>query len=137
LPSNYIRIYVHLVWKTWDKLPLLQGEAKSLAYKIIIAKGHKYNCDVIGIGGVEDHVHVLIRLHPTACVSKVVQEMKGGSSSEINECSPDKFFKWQGAYGASSVDEARVPQIIEYIENQQDHHNRNYLREELETVDTA
>ncbi len=120
MAGNYSRVYLHLVWKTWDKLPLLQGIAVEVGYKVILAKAFANKCDVLAIGGVEDHVHVLIRLHPTVPVAKIVREMKSGSSHEINVGRVGNFFKWQGSYGAVSVSESALPDVIRYIENQAD-----------------
>ena len=135
MAGNYCRVYVHLVWKTWDKLPLLQPDVVSIAYKVILSKAQDNSCPVLAIGGVEDHVHVVIRLHSTAQISKVVREMKSGSSHEINVARPGKFFEWQGSYGALSVSESALQTVIRYVENQADHHKRNYLKNELETID--
>lgn len=115
---------------------MLQADVAGIAYKVILSKAKGNKCAVLAIGGVEDHVHVVIRLHPTAQIAKVVREMKSGSSHEINAAQSGKFFKWQGSYGALSVSESALPTVIRYVENQADHHRRNYLLTELETIDT-
>ena len=63
MAGNYCRVYVHLVWKTWDKLPLLGADVVNIAYKVILSKAQDNKCPALAIGGVEDHVHVIIRLH--------------------------------------------------------------------------
>ncbi len=125
---------MHLVWNTWDHLPLLQNGVVETAYRVVLAKAHENKCPVLAIGGVEDHVHVLIRLHSTTPIAKVVREMKSGSSHEVSVDNPGMFFQWQGSYGAVSVSESDVKRVVRYIENQVDHHERNYLRTELETI---
>ncbi len=135
MAGNYCRVYIHLVWKTWDHLPLLQPDVVGIAYRVILSGSQENKCTVLAIGGVEDHVHVLIRLHSTAQIAKVVREMKSGSSHAINTAQPGKFFKWQGSYGAVSVSESALKSVIRYVENQADHHKRNYLKSELETID--
>ena len=135
MANNYIRVYIHLIWKTWDKLPLITDDVKDIAYRVMLSKADAMECKVHAIGGVEDHVHVVVSLSPTQPICNVVKELKGASSRIVTLELPDRFFKWQGTYGAVSVSPNALPAIIKYIQNQADHHNRGDIRDAFETAE--
>ena len=135
LANNFIRVYIHLIWKTWDKLPLITDDVKNVAYRVMLSKAEALDCKVQAIGGVPDHVHVLLSLPPTQAICNVVKELKGASSRIVTIEFPDRFFKWQGTYGAVSVSPNGVRAVIKYIQNQADHHNRGDLRDSFETAE--
>ena len=84
--------------------------------------------DVLAIGGVADHVHLLVRLHPAVAVSDLVKRVKGSSSHLVTQrLQPGEFFKWQGAYGAFTVSKAEAQKVIDYISNQEEHHREGTL----------
>jgi REP element-mobilizing transposase RayT len=101
----------------------------------MLNKAEVLGCPVHAIGGVEDHVHVLFSLPSTQAISSVVKELKGASSRIVSLEYPDRFFKWQGTYGALSVSPAALPAVTGYIQNQADHHNRGDLKDSFETVE--
>jgi putative transposase len=80
-------------------------------------------CTVIAIGGVEDHVHLLVGFPPTLAVSELVKKVKGTSSHLVNS-KHDDFFKWQGAYGAFTVSQRSLDKVADYIRNQEMHHQQ-------------
>jgi REP element-mobilizing transposase RayT len=124
----YTQLYVHLVWATWDRAPLLSAARKSAVYECIQAECVALNADVITIGGVENHVHVLVRLPTTLLVAMLVKQVKGASSHLVtHKLTPGEGFKWQGAYGAFTISKAEVPRIRDYIVHQEGHHRNNTL----------
>ena len=86
----------------------------------------------LAIGGVADHVHLLLSLPTTMPIAKAMQLIKGGSSKWVHDTFPDqRLFAWQTKYGAFSVSVSQLDRIIKYIENQQRHHRRMSFQEEL------
>ena len=86
----------------------------------------------LSIGGVEDHVHLLLSLPATMSIAKAMQLIKGGSSKWVHDSFPDqRLFAWQTKYGAFSVSVSQLDRIIKYIENQQRHHRRMSFQEEF------
>src|SRR5205823_2487053 len=97
----YTELYLHCVWATWDRLPLVTPEVEPQIYAAIASKCMELKCYVLAIGGVEDHVHLLVRFPAALSVATLVGEVKGVSSHLMtHRISPDVFFRWQGAYGA-------------------------------------
>jgi len=97
-----------------------------------IARQHKVAA--IEIGGVQDHVHMLIALPATLAVAKAMQLIKGGSSKWVHDTFPEhRSFGWQTKYGAFSVSVSRLDKTIAYIKNQEVHHRRMTFQEEFLT----
>ncbi len=86
----------------------------------------------IEIGGVEDHVHILLSIPSTVSIAKAMQLIKGGSSKWVHETFPEhRLFGWQEEYGAFSVSVSQLDKITEYIRNQQEHHRKMTFQEEF------
>jgi REP element-mobilizing transposase RayT len=85
------------------------------------------------LGGIEDHLHLLVRLPTTLAIATLLKEVKGSSSHLVtHEIRPGEFFKWQGAYGAFTLAKADVPRVIDYIRNQREHHAAQTLHMDWE-----
>jgi len=131
--DTYTWLYVHCVWGTWDRLPLLSAERKAAVYDCIQAECTALKSEVIAIGGIENHVHVLARIPAALSVAELVKQIKGASSHLVtHQLSPGEFFKWQGAYAAFSLSKAEVPRIRDYILRQEEHHRNRTLDPDAE-----
>ncbi len=83
------------------------------------------------VGGVADHVHLLMSLPTTTSVAKAVQLVKGNSSKWVHEATPQhQNFEWQKGYSAFSVSVSLIPQTVAYIRNQREHHRTKSFMEE-------
>ena len=121
--APYTQLYLHLVWATWDRHPFLVPEIRERVYECIQAECVNLRVDVIAIGGIEDHVHLLIRVPATIAPADLVKRVKGASSHMVNhDIHAPFYFKWQGAYGAFSVSKRHVPLIRDYVLRQAEHH---------------
>jgi REP element-mobilizing transposase RayT len=126
-------VYLHCVWATWDRLPLITPNIEAALNAAVLDKTLKHQCQPIAIGGIEDHVHVLLKLHQTVAAANLLKEMKGASSHlATHVIAPEQFFKWQGGYGAFSVSRADVQTVRRYIENQKRLHAQGKTLRELE-----
>lgn len=91
-------------------------------------------CQVLCVGGTENHVHALIMFSKTETVAHVVEEMKRNSSRWIKTVSPKyERFAWQGGYAAFSVSQSQVDTVMAYIRNQEEHHKKQSFRDEYLT----
>jgi putative transposase len=131
----YTQLYHHLVWATWDRLPLITEEIKPRIYAAIAEKCRELKCIPLAIGGIADHVHLLVRFYTTIAVADLIKEVKGSSSHLVtHEITPGVFFKWQGAYGAFTIRKSEVSKVTAYIQNQERHHAENKMQLEFEQV---
>ncbi len=123
--NNFTQLYVHLVWATWDRLPLITPEIQEPIYNIITFECKQLGCHVIAIGGITDHVHLLTGFPATLAIATLAKQIKGSSSHTINyQIRPNDFFKWQGSYAAFTVNHQDLAPIAAYIHNQADHHQQ-------------
>jgi REP element-mobilizing transposase RayT len=91
----------------------------------VAAKCRELKCELVTIGGTEDHVHVLARMHAPVSVAGLAHGMKGASSHLVtHEIAPEQGFKWQGTYGAFSVSPDDIDRVCDYIQRQKEHHAR-------------
>jgi REP element-mobilizing transposase RayT len=120
------------VWSTKERLPLITpGLQKRLwSYLGGIARANKMTA--IEIGGVADHIHVLLSLPSTLSISKAIQLLKGNSSKWIHETFPEhRAFEWQEGYGAFSIGVSGIETTVDYIRRQAEHHRQRSFKEEL------
>lgn len=128
-PPDFSRqLYLHCIWATWDRLPLITSDIQKVVYAAIIQQCEQLKCTVIAVGGVEDHVHFLTSFPPTLSISDLIKQIKGSSSHLINhEFKPVEVFKWQGSYGAFTVSHAAIDNVASYVRNQAIHHSQKSI----------
>jgi putative transposase len=129
MPASCVVVYIHYVWATWDREPLLTSEVEAGVYAMITEKCRALGCDRLAIGGTEDHVHVMVRLHAAVAVAELAKAMKGSSSHLATHrlVAPEGAFKWQGSYGAFSVSHEHLGRVRDYINRQKEHHAQGDL----------
>ena len=129
----YHKLFYHLVWATYDRLPLIKAEYESRLYSGIRLKVKELKGQVIAVNGLDDHVHVLLRLGPTLSISEILKGIKGSSSHLMNhEIMRDETFKWQGYYGAFSVSPTSLDKVKEYVDNQKQRHDESRVFDDWE-----
>jgi putative transposase len=122
---NFTQMYVHLVWATWDRLPLITPDLQQPIYNVIAYECKQMGCQVIAIGGIADHIHVLTEFPTTLAIADLVKQIKGSSSYAVtHQMQPDACFKWQGSYAAFTVNPQNLSTIAAYIQNQANHHHQ-------------
>ncbi len=130
---NNLALFVHLVWATWDRLPLLTPELERPIYRCLASEVQGLKAEVVALNGMPDHVHLVIRLPATVTIADLVKQIKGASSRFVNETlQPQAHFKWQGSYGAFSVSPDDVDHVVEYVQRQKEHHQLGDLWPEWE-----
>jgi len=126
--APYTKLYLHCVWATWDRLPLLTPDVEDVVYAAVHAKCRELKCEPLAMGGISDHVHLLVRFPTTISVADLVKGVKGSSSHlQAQHIARDTYFKWQGGYGAFTVSPDGVPGVKTYITNQKRHHAEGNL----------
>ncbi len=131
MANTYTQLYIHYVFAVQNRLSLINGNWRTQLYKymngIIEQQGHK----PFAINGMPDHVHILVSMNPKQAPSELMFNIKRSSSLWINE---NKFvkgkFSWQEGFGAFSYGKSQIPEIAQYIENQQHHHHKRTFQEE-------
>ncbi len=121
--STYTQILYHIVFATKNRDPVLVPERREELFRYIWGITQNLNCTLYRINGVEDHLHILVSLHPTVCLSDFVKTVKVASSTWIKEQNLfPQFTHWQDGYGAFTHSLREKDAIVNYIKNQQEHH---------------
>jgi len=104
-------------------------------FRHIKNQAYKKGIHVDFINGYVDHVHCLISLKADQCVTDVLEQVKGESSHWLNEkeLTKDKF-GWQRKYYAISISRSHVERVNDYIRNQETHHSRQSLDDEIDEL---
>jgi REP element-mobilizing transposase RayT len=123
--------YLHIVFSTKDRVPLIEQEIEQKIYKYIAGIARNLGIPILKIGGMSDHIHILLMLPPIISLSRAMHKIKGSSSRWINkQFFDDARFKWQGGYSAFSVSISNLEKVKQYIEHQKVHH-QYYSYEEV------
>mgnify|MGYP006165422455 CR=1 FL=1 len=129
---SYLKIWIHIVFSTKNREPLMSLETKQIVCDHIRANCKEKDIYLTAIDGHIDHIHCLISLGKDQSIAKVVQLIKGESSFWINKNSLTKTkFEWQDDYFAVSVSESQVEQVTAYINNQEEHHKKKTFTQEV------
>ena len=130
-----LSVYIHLVWATWDRLPLITSEIEQPLHRVIASEAQKMGCSPLALNSVPDHLHILVRMPSTLALAELVKHLKGVSSHFVNHTlKPGRPFKWQGFYGAFSVSRWDVERIVAYIQRQKEHPQVSTLISKLGSV---
>ncbi len=133
--APFTQLYVHLVWATWDRLPLITPAVESPLYAAVAEKCRELKCVPLAIGGERDHLHLLAQLDAAVSVALLVKEVKGSSSHLMtHEVMPGELFKWQGAYRAFTLRKDDLPVVTAYVKRQKEHHAEGSLLPEWEQM---
>jgi putative transposase len=130
MPSTHISLHSHLVFSTKGRLPLITTDwrARLHAYLGGIVKG--LDATPIAIGGVADHVHLLVGLKSSHRIDYFLRDIKVDSSEWIHQQIGKRLFAWQKGYGAFSVSPGNLERVRKYIAEQEKHHSRVTFQEE-------
>lgn len=131
MANTYTQIHIHFVFAVKYRAGLIEAHWKDHLYKYMTGIVQTNNHKMIIVNGVADHIHLLIGMRPAQSISDLMQDVKGGSSKWINENKlvPGRF-EWQEGYGAFSCSQSQLPAVINYIQNQEQHHKKKTFREE-------
>lgn len=129
---SYVCCYMHCVFATHQRQRFLNPDVRDRLWPYIGGIAREHEMTALGVGGVEDHVHVLVSLPSTMAISKAMQLVKGNSSKWLHESFPTlSDFAWQEGYGAFSIGVSGVDATLAYIARQEEHHRRKGFREEM------
>jgi REP element-mobilizing transposase RayT len=117
------RLYVHLVWTTWERERLIDRDLARFFCRFLRAMARKERAYVLEIGMVQTHVHLLVRVHPTVPISTLVKRLKGASSAlAAKESVGRKRLRWAKGYSADTVSVRSLESVRAYLRGQPAHH---------------
>ena len=132
MANTFTSLHYHLIFSTKNRHPWIAVDIQQRLWEYLGGIARDNDMKALQVGGIEDHVHILLGAPPTMTVSKAVQLLKGGSSKWMHDNFPAlAAFAWQDGYGAFSVSRSQAPEVVEYIANQREHHRVLTFQEEF------
>jgi putative transposase len=131
--STYYSLHYHWVCSTKERRPFLRGDWRPLFHEYLGGTVRGLAGVPMKIGGVQDHVHALIGLKPTHCISDFVRELKKASSVWAST-HHEAQFEWQEGYSIFAVSASRMEAVSQYIERQEEHHRERSFEQELKEL---
>ena len=128
---TFYSLNVHCIFSTKERVPILSPEVRERLWPYLGGIANENVIRPACIGGVADHVHLLLSIPTTIAIAKAIQLIKGGSSAWIHDTFRELHnFAWQEGYGALSVSVSHLSETVEYIKNQAEHHRTRSFQEE-------
>jgi REP element-mobilizing transposase RayT len=136
MSQSLSQLWVHIIFSTKKRRPFLKEiNTQERIYNYMCAICCNLQCNVLAIGGVEDHVHLLINLNKNIALSDLVEKIKKSSSKWIKTLSDQDGdlhdFYWQSGYGAFSVSQSNLDTVKKYVLNQRTHHMKQSFQDEF------
>jgi putative transposase len=130
MPATYCSLHYHATFSTKDRYPLITKDWNEDLHAYLGGILRNLNGVPLAIGGIEDHVHILMGLRATHSVANIMREVKGGSSEWVHSFIGKKSFGWQPGYFGVTVSPSHIEQVRRYVLNQEEHHRRKTFEEE-------
>jgi REP element-mobilizing transposase RayT len=131
MSHTYTSTLIHCVFSTKERHKTMTPEIKERLWAYMGGIARENKIKALAMGGIDDHVHLLLSLPATMPVSKAIQLIKGGSSKWVHETFVNrKRFAWQEGYGAFSIGISQVDETISYIQSQPVHHGKRSFQDE-------
>jgi REP element-mobilizing transposase RayT len=131
MANTFTQIYIHIIFAVKGRQNLISNNIKEELYKYITGIITNEEQKLIAINGMPDHIHVFIGLKPNKSLSDLVRDIKANSSRFINEKQwINGKFEWQTGYGAFTYSHSQLTNVINYIQNQEEHHKTKTFKEE-------
>ena len=132
----YTKLIYHIVFRPKDNAPVIDEAHERDLYMYILGFCRNHQCVLYRIGGMPDHIHLCVGLHPTIAVAGFVHDIKIATSNFMRSRRDlfPMFNGWESSYGAFTYSEADKDRVVEYIKTQKEHHRRVSTREEMRDI---
>ena len=135
MPHSFVNALFHCVFSTKDRRRTITSDLQERLWPYLGGIARDKGIKALAVGGVEDHVHVLLSLPSTMDIAKAVQLVKGGSSKWVHDTFPEhRAFAWQTGYGAFRIGISQVADTKRYIARQEEHHRTRTFQEEFTAI---
>ena len=129
--ATYLSLHYHLVFSTKNRAPLIADSWQTRLHEYLGGTVNGLGGFIQQVGGINDHVHLLVGLKATHCLADFMRELKKASSQWAAEPERDPRFAWQEGYAAFTVSASAIASVRSYIAHQEEHHRKKTFREEL------
>jgi putative transposase len=134
MANTYTALYYHIVFSTKNREARIRQDIEERVWEYLGGIARHNDIVPAKIGGIDDHIHLVVSIPPSNSISKTVQLVKGGSSLSFHETFRRSAFAWQDGYGAFTVSKSQLPDVIRYVEGQRELHGRQTFQEEYRAL---
>ena len=132
MPGTFSNLLLHIVFSTKHREPLITPDIQPRLHQFIGGIVRDEGGKLLEIGGVADHLHLLVSWRTDEAISSLVRNVKARSSAWVHQTFADhRAFAWQEGYGVFSVSHSQAPKVAEYIRGQPEHHRAKTFQEEF------
>ena len=133
MAQSLCKIYLHIIFHVKTTSPQIAEDHLERVFGYIGQLINTTGCQVLRVGGMPDHIHVVCLLSKQETIAHLVEEIKRNSSRWLKTVAPIyEHFAWQGGYAAFSISQSIVEKTIEYVSHQKEHHKKISFQEEYE-----
>ena len=131
MANTFTQLRYHCVFSTKDRTPLIVSKIEKQVWAIVAETANRRGMNALRVGGIENHIHILLDIPKTLAVAEALKQLKGGSSHALNTAGliPGRF-AWQDGYSAFTVIASSIPDVVEYVAKQREHHRRRTFEDE-------
>jgi REP-associated tyrosine transposase len=131
MPQSHSKVILHIIFSTKDREPWLDSYVRPRVHAYLATVCRDVGAEVVRVGGVADHVHIITTLPRTLSQAQFIEQIKKASSKWIKELDARyRGFFWQRGYGAFSVSSSQLNAVLQYVESQEEHHRTRTFQEE-------
>ena len=131
MPQSLSKVILHIIFSTKNRQPFLDSDVRPRMHAYLATICRDLGAELVHVGGIADHVHIVTTLPRTLSQAQVVEQIKKTSSKWIKELDARyRTFFWQRGYGAFSVSPSQLEAVLQYVEAQQTHHRTRTFQEE-------
>jgi putative transposase len=135
MANTYTQIHLHFVFAVKYRTAMINKDWKERLHQYFTGIIQNNEHKLLQINSMPDHIHILIGMKPTQSVSALIQNVKTESCKWIKENNFCKSaFAWQEGYGCFSYSKSQVPDVIRYIQNQEEHHKKESFLDEYKRI---
>ncbi len=135
MAGTYSQIYIQVVFAVHGRESLIHATWEEELYKYITGIVQNKNQKMLAINGMPDHIHFVIGMKPSICLSDLVREVKKSSNEFVKKQRFTKFnFEWQEGFGAFSYGHSQLDKVIAYVMNQKEHHKKTTFKDEYKAL---
>lgn len=138
MANTYVSLHYHIVFSTKHRESWITEDIEARVWSYVGGVARQHEMEPLSIGGLEDHLHVVVGVPAALPVSKAVQLLKGTSSRWIRQTFPAlEAFTWQTGYGAFTVSPSVLSATITYVEQQRARHLKRTYQQEFRALLSA
>jgi len=129
MPQSLVKVLVHIVFSTKDRVDLIPAELEAELFRYIHGIIQNKDATLIIVGGTSNHIHLLISIGKSDLL-QLIADIKRSTSLWMKKMGVEKFY-WQRGYGAFSIGQSQVGQVSRYIRDQKGHHSKQKFEDEF------